>query len=124
MTQCLVIDDSSVVVKVAARILGGIDIETTGAASLAEAEMLLAKSGLCELVILSAALDGTPVDAAVKALRAKPATAKAAILVSLVDANLGVMTRAKRAGANGFIFRPFDRASLLAWVDPFVKVAA
>jgi two-component system chemotaxis response regulator CheY len=124
MTKCLVIDESSIVAKVATRILAGIEIETSGAFSLEEASAQLGSEPLPALVIVSASLVGVPVEKAVKALRAMPGGAKAAILVSIVETNLGVMTRAKRAGSDGFIFRPFDRASLLAWIEPFVKVAA
>ena len=124
MTKCLVIDESSIVTKVATRILAGIEIETSGVFSLEEARAQLGSEPLPELVIVSASLTEMPVETAVKALRALPGGAEAAILVSIVETNLGVMTRAKRAGSNGFIFRPFDRASLLAWIDPFVKVAA
>ena len=125
MSVCLVIDESSIVAKVAARILTGVDLETIGAESVAAAARLLAEPRIAApvLVLVSASLPGTTVDASVRALRADPKTAKAKILVSLVESNLGTMTRAKRAGADGFIFRPFDRASLLDWVSPFVAVA-
>lgn len=125
MTTCLVIDESSIVAKVAARILTGIDLTTVGAESVAGAARLLAEPGAAApvLVLVSASLQNTTVDASVRVLRADPRTAKAKILVSLVESNLGTMTRAKRAGADGFIFRPFDRASLLEWVGPFVQAA-
>ncbi len=122
MSTCLVIDESSIVAKVATRILSGLDLKTVAASTVSDASRLLAEPAADApvLVLVSASLQGTSVDASVKALRADPKTAKAKILVSLIDANLGTMTRAKRAGADGFIFRPFDRASLIAWVEPFV----
>ncbi len=125
MPTCLVIDESSVVAKVAARILTEIDLTTMGADSVSGALKLLAEPGAQApaLVLVSAALQDVSVDASVRALRAHPQTAKAKILVSLVESNLGTMTRAKRAGADGFIFRPFDRRSLIDWVAPFVERA-
>ncbi|RIX98722.1 response regulator [Aureimonas flava] len=125
MSTCLVIDESSIVAKVAARILGGIGLETLGSESMEEAARVLGKPGADApvLVLVSASLQSTTIEASVRALRADPRTAKARILVSLVESNLGTMTRAKRAGADGFIFRPFDRASLLDWVGPFVEAA-
>ncbi|WP_279477738.1 response regulator [Aureimonas sp. SK2] len=123
MSTCLVIDESSIVAKVASRILSGLDLQTVAASTVLDASRLLAEPAAAApaLVLLSASLQGTTVDASVKALRANPKTARAKILVSLVESNLGTMTRAKRAGADGFIFRPFDRASLIAWVEPFLE---
>ena len=123
MSTCLVIDESSIVAKVASRILSGLDLQTVSASTVLDASRLLAEPAAAApaLVLLSASLQGTTVDASVKALRANPKTARAKILVSLVESNLGTMTRAKRAGADGFIFRPFDRASLIAWVEPFLE---
>ncbi len=126
MSTCLVIDESSIVAKVATRILAGIDLSTLGAESVAGGLGLLAEPGAEApvLVLVSASLQGGPVEASVRALRADPRTAKAKILVSLVESSLGTMTRAKRAGADGFIFRPFDRKSLLDWVAPFLEKPA
>ncbi len=126
MSTCLVIDESSIVAKVAARILDGLDLETVSATSVSDASRLVAEPSVQApvLVLVSASLPGTTVEASVKALRADPRTAKAKILVSLIESHLGTMTRAKRAGADGFIFRPFDRASLTGWVEPFVPVKA
>lgn len=125
MSICLIIDESEIVVKVAARILSGIDMETVGAPTLEAALAAIAgREGDLDLVLLSSALGDAPVENHLRALRAAPPTAKAPILVSVVETNLGLMTRAKRAGATGFVFRPFDRASLLAWVDRHLTVAA
>lgn len=124
MTTCLVIDEAPIVLKVASRILDQVDVAVSGAADMAEAEGLLATVDEAPaLVILSATLSGTTVDASVRALRARLGSGPT-ILVSLVEADLGAMTRAKRAGANGFVYRPFERRSLLAWTEPFLTVAA
>ncbi|MBB3949275.1 response regulator [Aureimonas jatrophae] len=125
MPLCLIIDESEIVVKVAARILSGIDMDAVGASTASAGLALLpGREKELELVILSGALPDSTVEANVRALRAAPATAQVPILVSVVETNLGLMTRAKRAGASGFVFRPFDRASLLAWVDRHLTVAA
>ena len=123
MPSCLVIDENNIVQKVASRILSGIRYDTVGVLGMQEAEGLLSMTKTSfDLVLLSSTLPGTPVDVALRALRGSP-VGKAPILVSLVESNLGLMTRAKRAGASGFIFRPFDRASLTAWVEPFLVAA-
>jgi two-component system chemotaxis response regulator CheY len=123
MPSCLVIDENNIVQKVASRILSGLDMETVAVSNLREAEALLDMTKThFDLVLLSSTMPDTPADVALRALRAGP-LGKAPILVSLVEANLGLMTRTKRAGASGFLFRPFDRASLTAWVEPFLAAA-
>ncbi len=123
MPSCLVIDENNIVQKVASRILAGIGIDTVGVSGMQEAEGLLSMTKTSfDLVLLSSTLPGVPVETAVRALREGP-VGRAPILVSLVESNLGLMTRSKRAGASGFIFRPFDRASLTAWVEPFLVAA-
>ncbi len=123
MPSCLVIDENHIVLKVAPRILAGLDLETVGVSTLEEGERALGREGASfDLVLLSSTLPDEPVEAALRRLRAGRAP-KAAILVSIVESNLGLMTRAKRAGASGFVFRPFDRAGLLAWVGPFADAA-
>ncbi|WP_182087084.1 response regulator [Aureimonas sp. ME7] len=125
MPSCLVIDESEIVIKVATRILADIDLQVEGSSDIDAAVAAVDRMGEGpELILLSASLPDTAVDAAVRRLRQDPRLAKTKILVSMVEANLGTMTRSKRAGADGFILRPFDRRSLLAWVDPFVPVAA
>ena len=123
MQSCLVIDENSIVLKVASRVLAGLDARAIGAATLAEAEKLIAGGNeRIDLVLLSSTLPDTSVDVALRALRAG-SLARTPILVSIVEANLGLMTRSKRAGATGFTFRPFDRASLTAWIEPHMAAA-
>ena len=123
MPSCLVIDENNIVLKVAGRVLAGLGVETVGVSTMSEAVTLLEqRTEAFDLVLLSATMPDTLVDGAIRTLRAG-AVPKAPILVSLVESNLGLMTRSKRAGANGFLFRPFDRASLTAWVQPFLAAA-
>jgi len=124
MPLCLIVDESDIVRKVAGRILAGDGFETAGGATLGDAMASLGERPTVDLVLLSGALPGASVDIHVRALREATATRNAAILVSIVETNLGLMTRAKRAGANGFVFRPFDRPSLLSWVERHVAVPA
>ena len=124
MQTCLVIDESSVVRKVASRILFQLGFTVSSAATFAEAKALVAEGGMPELVIVSATLPDTTPEETVRAVRAEPGGASSIVLASLVEANLGQMTRAKRAGATGFIYRPFDRKSLTDWLAPYLRAAA
>lgn len=124
MPSCLVIDENNIVLKVASRVLSGLGAETVGVLDMDEALAILdQRTDAFDLVLLSATMPDMPVDVALRNLRAG-AVPRAPILVSLVESNLGLMTRSKRAGASGFLFRPFDRATLTAWVQPHLPVAA
>ncbi len=121
MKTCLVIDEFSVVRKVAFRILTLAGYEVHSAPSPDEALGLLDASGPVDIAIVSATLPDCPVDEAIRIVRSHGNGAGAIVLASLVEAQLGLMTRAKRAGAKGFVYRPFDRASLAGWLEPHMN---
>lgn len=120
MPHCLVIDEYSVVRKVAARILSLAGYTVHSCDTPEEAGALLDGLGRVDIVIVSATLPGCTVEEAVRAIRGHSSAREATILASLVEANLGTMTRAKRAGANGFVYRPFDRAAMAEWLTAYV----
>lgn len=118
MQSCLIVDDSSVICKVAGRIIFQLGFEVECANSGEEALALLGDT-LPDVVIVSGALADPPSDEFIRTLRAMPTGSEPVILASLVEANLGQMTRLKRAGATGFIYKPFDRNSLTEWLTPY-----
>ncbi len=120
METCLVVDDSSVVRTIAARILLNPTTAVETAATGAEGLALFAERR-CGVVLLSSTLPDMPADEFVRRLRATPGGGAATILPMLVEANLGTMTRLKRAGATGFAFKPFNRAALSGWLDPYLS---
>lgn len=120
MLTCLVIDEYSVVRKVAARILALAGYAVHSSETLEDGATALDRLESVDLVIVSATLPGQGVDEAVRRIRTHPAGRDATILASLVEANLGTMTRAKRAGANGFVYRPFDREAMAQWLRAYV----
>ena len=84
---------------------------------------LLAAGDVPDLVIVASLLPDMPAEEFVRALRMRPGGKEAVILASLVEANLGMMTRLKRAGATGFVFKPFDREAMTRWISPYVAAA-
>lgn len=124
MNRFLIVDESPVIRKVAARILVGAGVECTVAGSAAEAEALFAAEPPFDCAIVSAALGDAGPEALLRALRARPGQAGIPVFVSLSETSLGLMTRCRRAGATGFVFRPFDRASLLGWLSPHLPAKA
>lgn len=119
MRTCLVIDDSSVVRKVANRILTKLDITVEEAATAAEGLERISVD-LPQLLIVSVSLSDMASEEFVRKVRAIPGGAGTTILALLVEASLGQMTRMKRAGANGFVFKPFDRESLLERLERYI----
>lgn len=123
MTTCLVIDDSPVIRKVASRILARAGVEADEAASGAEGLEKLVTTAPA-VILVAGVLPDMAGEEFVRQARSMPNGAGATILGMLVEANLGQMTRLKRAGAGGFVYKPFDRASLTGWLAPHLALAA
>lgn len=119
MQTCLVIDEFSVVRKIAGRILSLTGYVAHSAETPEDAGPVMSSAGQIDIVIVSATLPGCAVEEAIRQVKAHPNARDAVILASLVEANLGLMTRAKRAGAKGFVYRPFDRATLIEWLRAY-----
>ena len=124
MQTCLIVDESNVIRKVATRIIFQLDFTVGNAASGAEALDKLDAEEMPDIIIVAAGLADMQSDAFVKAVRARPEGGKPVILASMVEANLGTMTRLKRAGCSGFDYKPFNRKSLMGWLSPYVAAAA
>lgn len=124
MRTCMIVDESNVIRKVASRILFQLGFECVSAGSAGEALEMLAKGEPLDLLITASALADMPADDFVRAIRGRPGGNATVVLGALVEANLGQMTRLKRAGANGFIYKPFDRRALSGWVDTYFQRAA
>ncbi|ORE97770.1 response regulator [Aurantimonas sp. 22II-16-19i] len=111
MKTCLIIDAAPVIRKIAFRLLSrdGLDVDTLEKP--AEAFDWIESHGAPDLLIVAAsAQDKTVVDE-IKRLRER-AGGSMHIVAMIVEANLGLMTRLKRAGVEGYLYKPFDRQSL------------
>ncbi|MCR4266622.1 PleD family two-component system response regulator [Nitratireductor sp. ZSWI3] len=112
MARCLIIDDSSVIRKVAKRILSSAGMMVTEAATGEEAIALSAHE-MADIIILDSSLPDMESSALVRELMALPADFKPHILLCLSALDLGAIMRAKRAGAKGYMLKPFTRTQLL-----------
>lgn len=112
MKRCMIVDDSSVIRKVAKRILGGPDMLVVEAGSGAEA-LYMCEADMPGIIVLDATLpDMQPVDFIRQAL-AMESEHKPQIVVCMTEFDVGAIMRAKRAGARGYILKPFDRPQLI-----------
>jgi two-component system chemotaxis response regulator CheY len=112
MKRCLFVDDSSVIRKVAKRILGGSDILVIEAATGADAIEICA-GNMPDVVVVDGALPDMQAVELIRRIRGLESPIKPYILVSLVEVDAASIMRAKRAGAHGYLLKPFNRAQLL-----------
>jgi two-component system chemotaxis response regulator CheY len=121
MKRCLFVDDSSVIRKVAKRILGS-DMIVVEASTGVEAAEICADS-MPDVIVIDGGLTDIQAVDLIRRIRAIESPVKPQILVSLVEVDVAAIMRAKRAGAQGYLLKPFNRAQLLESFR-FLKIAA
>ena len=112
MKRCMFVDDSSVIRKVAKRILSGpemlvVEADTgAGAIDMCAAEMP-------DIIVVDAGLPDMTTTEVIRRIREIRSAVVPQIAICLTEVDIGAIMRAKRAGANGYILKPFNRAQLL-----------
>lgn len=112
MKRCLFVDDSTVIRKVAKRILGGSDLIVIEASSGYEA-LSMCSAEMPDVIIVDGALPDMAAVEFIRAVREIPSPIRALIAISLTEVDIGAIMRAKRAGAQGYLLKPFNRSQLL-----------
>lgn len=113
MPHFLVADDSSVVRKVARRICEDFDF-TVSEAEDGEQALELCRADMPNAILVDwhmPVMDGMEF---VKALRELEDGAKPKVILCLTEYNIGVVARAKRAGADDHLLKPFDKSLMEA----------
>ena len=108
MKTCLVVDDSSVIRKVARRILEGLDFKITEAEDGQQA-LEQCRNGLPDAVLLDwnmPVMDGYDF---LKALRRLPGGDAPKVVFCTTENDVAHIARALSAGANEYIMKPFDK---------------
>ncbi len=123
MSRCMIVEKSSVVRKVAKRILATPDRFVVEASSAAEA-ITLCQSQMPDCIVVESSPADMELEDFIRAVRAMDNKIKPMIIVALVEMDLVRMTRAKRAGADDYLLKPFDRPQLLARFKQFERHAA
>lgn len=108
MKTCLVVDDSSVIRKIASRILTEMDFSIVEAADGAQA-LEICKRELPDAVLLDwnmPVMDGFEF---LQQLRRMPGGSKPKVVFCTTENDVSQIARAMHAGADEYIMKPFDR---------------
>ena len=108
MKTCLVVDDSSVIRKVARRILEGLDFEIAEAEN-GEKALEVCKHGLPDAILLDwnmPVMDGLDF---LRNLRRMPGGDRPKVVFCTTENDVAQIARALHAGANEYIMKPFDK---------------
>lgn len=112
MKRCMIIDDSSVVRKVAKRILTSHDLLVIEAGNGSEG-VELCRGDMPDMIVVDSTLPDMGADEFIRRVLACDAEARPQIVICLSEVDIGAIMRAKRAGAQGYILKPFNRQQLL-----------
>jgi two-component system chemotaxis response regulator CheY len=108
MQTCLIVDDSSVIRKVARRILEGLDFRIEEAED-GEKAVEMCKRGMPDAVLLDwnmPIMDGYEF---LRNLRMMPGGDKPKVVFCTTENDVAHIARALHAGANEYIMKPFDK---------------
>lgn len=110
--RCLIVDDSSVIRKVAKRILAGPEM-LVGEAGTALEAIDICRQEMPEIIIVDSLLPDMDTAELISRITGFENQVKPRILLCTYQFDVGRIMRAKRAGAHGYILKPFTRAQLL-----------
>ena len=120
MSRCMIVEKSSVVRKVAKRILGDTDRFIIEAQSANQA-LAMCEVQMPDYIVVEANPDGMELEEFIAGVRAIQADVKPMIVVAMIELDLVRMTKAKRAGADDYLLKPFDRTQLLTRFKQFER---
>ena len=112
MKRCLFVDDSAVIRKVAKRILGGPDLQIIEASTGFDA-IAMCVGDMPDIIVVDGALPDMSAVEFIRRVRAVDSPIKPQIAICLTEVDIGAIMRAKRAGAQGYLLKPFNRPQLL-----------
>lgn len=120
MKTCLIIDEAPVIRKIAFRLLSreGLDVDTLEKPG--EALAWIDNHGAPDILVVGVSARDKAVVEEIKAVRERTG-GSTHLVAMIVEANLGLMTRLKRAGVECYLYKPFDRAALDATLKRFLE---
>ena len=123
MKRCMIVDDSSVIRKVAKRIVASPDMQVIEASNGIQA-LYMCAAEMPDLIMVDGNLRDMSVVEFIRQPLALPSPIKPRIMICIPQFDLGAIMRAKRAGAAGFVMKPFNRPQLLESFRQLQEAAA
>ncbi|RWX78916.1 response regulator [Neorhizobium lilium] len=120
MQRLMIVDGSDIVRKVGKRILSELGFLVVEAENSREA-IMRCQAELPDLIIVDSTMEGA-LDV-ISAVRAMPTGKTARIFYCVIEADLKKMMAGKRAGADDFLLKPFDRKILTSVFSGFAAAA-
>jgi two-component system chemotaxis response regulator CheY len=117
MKHCVVIDDSRVIRKIACTILESMDYETREAED-GPAALELCRSSMPDLVLVDLQMPGMSSAEFSRALRRLARGEQPFVLLCTTENDIPRIAEALHAGADQYIFKPFDKQSLAERLAP------
>ena len=108
MKTCLVVDDSSVIRKVARRILEGLDFQISEAEN-GEKAIVACRQQIPDAILLDWNMPKMDGYEFLRALRRLPGGDKPKVVFCTTENDVAHIARALHAGANEYIMKPFDK---------------
>jgi two-component system chemotaxis response regulator CheY len=108
MKTCLVVDDSSVIRKVARRILEGLEFEISEAED-GEQALELCRDRMPDAVLLDWNMPKMDGYEFLRSLRRMPRGDEPKVVFCTTENDVAQIARALHAGANEYIMKPFDK---------------
>lgn len=112
MKIVMIADDSPVIRKVARRLLEDMELVVVEAGDGAQA-ISMCRDNMPDILIVDWDMPGRPGVDVVAEIARMPAAENTAIFYCTSELVIPEMTKAKRAGAKGFLMKPFNRQILL-----------
>ena len=113
MKTCVVVDDSSVVRKVARLVLEGLDFQVAEAEN-GESALTLCRQAMPDGVLLDWAMPVMDGHEFLRQLRQLPGGDHPKVVFLTIENDVAQVARAFRAGANECLLKPFDRDQMTA----------
>ena len=108
MKNCLIVDDSSVIRKVARRILEGMNFEITEAED-GEQAVSVCRSRIPDVILLDWNMPKMDGYEFLRLLRKMPGGDRPRVVFCTTENDVAHIARALHAGANEYIMKPFDK---------------
>ncbi|WP_339762294.1 response regulator [uncultured Hoeflea sp.] len=120
MRRFMIADDSAVICKVAKRIMTGLDYLVIEASNAGEA-MIMCDAQLPDVLCVDAGMTGA-LDL-ISSVRQMEGGSDVRIYYLMIEKEFKQMMAGKRAGADDFLLKPFDRRSLTEAFAPYAAAA-